>query len=221
MRIALALLAGVLVLVGSASSQSAASTPFRVRLERTICYGLCPEYVVTVRADGRVVYVGRRGVLVRGVRRARLGPTAMRKLRRAVSSTDVFRLDSRYEEMSVTDLPSAKLTVQVGSRTKRIYHYLGDFTAPEKLTRLECTVDRILRTRRWVGRGNESCPPPRNAASTRQADHHGPRLHGRDRTEDVLDTGEARTGGRALEQGHRVNLSQSLGPPPARSQNRR
>ena len=56
--------------------------------------------------------------------------------------------------MSITDLPSAKLIVQVGPRTKRIYHYLGDMTAPEKLTRLECTVDRLLRTKRWVGPGN-------------------------------------------------------------------
>jgi hypothetical protein len=161
MRVALGMLAGALlvapslVVAGTALSQPAQSTPFRVRLERTVCFGRCPEYVVTVRADRRVVYVGRRGVLVQGVRRARIGPTAMRKLRRAVSATGVFGLNSRYDQMSVTDLPSAKVTVQVGSRTKRIYHYLGDMTAPAKLTRLECTVDRILRTRRWVGEGNE------------------------------------------------------------------
>ena len=155
MRVALGMVAGLLVLAGSASSQPAETAPFRVRLERTVCYGLCPEYVVTVRADRRVVYVGRRGVRVKGVRRARITPSALRNLRRALSSTGVFKLDDLYDDMSVTDLPSAKLTVQVGSRTKRIYHYQGDLTAPERLTRLECTVDRILRTKRWVGRGNE------------------------------------------------------------------
>ena len=154
MRVALGILAAGLVVAASALSQPAQSTPLRVRLERTVCFGRCPEYVVTVRADRTVVYVGRRGVLVRGVRRARIGPTAMRKLRRAVAATDVFNLDSRYDEMSVTDLPSAKLIVQVGLRTKRIYHYLGDMTAPGKLSRLECTVDRLLRTKRWVGPGN-------------------------------------------------------------------
>ena len=141
-------------LLGGLVPSSAAASPFRVRLQRTACFGACPVYSVTVHGDGRVVFVGERFVTAKGVRRATLSKTQVQRLVKGVQQARVFQLANRYDQMSVTDLPSAILTIRVGSRTKRIYHYQGDRRAPKRLATLECLVDRTARTTRWIGRGN-------------------------------------------------------------------
>jgi hypothetical protein len=144
-------------LVLSVSSPTAAREPvFRVSLQRTPCFGACPVYTVSVTGDRRVVFVGRRFVDAVGVRRARLSPRRFARLRAAVTAARVFTLRSRYDEMLVTDLPSSILTVRVGPRRKRIYRYHGDRSAPERLRLLECQIDRLARTSRWVGKPTTS-----------------------------------------------------------------
>jgi hypothetical protein len=162
---ALGVAALLLVLTAAGGSRAAStSSAFQVRLERTACFGTCPIYSVTVRADGRVVFVGKRFVAATGVRRARLSKAKVSELRKAFSRARVFRLRDRYDDMTVSDLPSALLTVRLGERTKHVYHYLGDSTAPKRLGRLECLVDRIARTSRWIGRP-DSVPCERASGS--------------------------------------------------------
>lgn len=38
-----------------------------ITLERTVCFGVCPDYVVTVHGDGTVEYEGRNFVAVKGM----------------------------------------------------------------------------------------------------------------------------------------------------------
>jgi hypothetical protein len=155
MRLALV---GLLAAIAAtyAASSGASRPAFRVSLERTVCFGTCPIYTVSVRGDGTTAFVGRRFVAATGERRARLSRSRVADLRAAVTRARVFTLRDRYDKMLVTDLPSVKLTFRVGSRTKRIYHYLGDRSAPERLRRLECQIDRLARTSRWVGKPTSS-----------------------------------------------------------------
>lgn len=139
-----------------AAAADAVRPAFSVSLERTACFGRCPIYTVTVYGDGRTVFVGKRFVAATGERRARLSRSRVADLRAAVTRARVFTLQDRYDEMRITDLPSIKLTFRVGPRTKRIYHYLGDRSAPERLRRLECQIDRLARTSRWVGKPTSS-----------------------------------------------------------------
>jgi hypothetical protein len=141
--------AALAVAVAHAASTRPTSS---IRLARTACFGDCPIYSVTVRRDGRVVFVGERFVKAKGVRRARISRSSADRLFAAVRKARVFELDSRYDSSNVSDMPSADLVVRLGSRTKRIHHYLGDSSAPSRLKALECLVDRTARTVRWIGR---------------------------------------------------------------------
>jgi Domain of unknown function (DUF6438) len=148
-------LAAIAVAVAAGSAPAGASSApqtLRVTLERGACFGACPIYTITLRGNGDAVYVGRRHVSVVGTRRAHLSRAAIRRLRNGVAQARVFTLRNRYDSLTVTDLPYAVVTIRVGSRTKRIYHYFGDQSAPERLETLECLVDRIARSSRWVGR---------------------------------------------------------------------
>jgi Domain of unknown function (DUF6438) len=109
-------------------------------------------YTVTIRGDGQVQWWGSRYVAVKGSAKARVSRAAVARLRLGVANARVFRLKSRYDQGTITDLPSATVTVRVGQRIKRIYHYHGDLRAPKRLFTLECLVDRIAGSRRWVGR---------------------------------------------------------------------
>jgi hypothetical protein len=144
-------LATAALAAGAGAAGSTAITPFSVKLTRDPCFGSCPIYSVTVHGDGRVVYVGTRFVAAAGTRRARISPAAVKRLRKGVSRARVFGLASRYDRSNVSDLPAARLTVRVGPRTKRIYHYFGDMGAPKRLWTLECLIDTVARTSRWVG----------------------------------------------------------------------
>jgi hypothetical protein len=148
-------LVAALVLV-SATAAGARTPAFSVVLARTACFGSCPIYNVSARGDGRTVFFGRRFVDALGVHRARLSRARVASLRAEVTRARVFTLRDRYDLMRVTDLPSVVLTIRVGSRTKQIHHYLGDASAPERLKRLECQIDRLAGTSRWVGRSVSS-----------------------------------------------------------------
>jgi hypothetical protein len=49
----------------------------RLILERTACYGFCPDYTVEVRGDGMAIYEGRNFVRVRGKHMGRIPKAAV------------------------------------------------------------------------------------------------------------------------------------------------
>lgn len=138
-----------------------------VSLERTACYGFCPEYTVTVLATGEVRFEGRRSVAVVGVAQDHLTRDQMQRILSAINAADVFALrDSYATELDGcpavwTDNPSAIIRVRAGERVKTIRHYLGcrdlnekhpelERTYPHGLTDLEEAIDSIIDTSRWI-----------------------------------------------------------------------
>ncbi len=122
-----------------------------VSLQRTACFGACPQYTVSLFDDGTVAYEGVRFVKVRGKGSARLGPGEVAAVREAFSKAGFSAFADRYDRRQVTDHPSVRLTFAAEGRSKSVDHYLGDRSAPETLTRLEEDLDRLLHAERWVG----------------------------------------------------------------------
>src|SRR5437588_9243531 len=52
----------------------------RIEMERTMCYGHCPEYEVTISGSGKVLYGGKENVKVKGTRRATVDREKVRQL---------------------------------------------------------------------------------------------------------------------------------------------
>ena len=51
-----------------------------ITLERTLCYGLCPNYKLTIFGDGKVVYEGKNFVKVTGIQTAQISQNKVKEL---------------------------------------------------------------------------------------------------------------------------------------------
>jgi Domain of unknown function (DUF6438)/Ankyrin repeat len=128
---------------------------FVIKLERTACFGECPVYTVSIDARGNVTYEGTRFVRVVGRQTDRIQISRVAVFLENAERIGFFDLRDQYRtirnpsgtETTVTDLPTAFVTVTRGGRSKRVEDYLG---APQGLRDLEQQIDETARTRRWI-----------------------------------------------------------------------
>jgi len=108
-----------------------------ISLERLPCFGLCPEDLLVIRADGSAGYEGRRAVPLLGSYVGRLEPRDFRRIARLVQEIHFFRLKDRYDA-PVSDLPS-RVTRVVGGGTRKSVENYGDY-GPAALWILETAL---------------------------------------------------------------------------------
>lgn len=153
---------------GPASRSFPASPPdprqVRIALQRTGCFGTCPDYWVELRGDGQVTYRGNSAVLVEGEHRWRVAPAAVAGLLERFRQADYFRLDGYYT-VDATDLPTYVTRLSIGRQQKFVLDYgaggVGEAVAstsfggkdpriPPVVTELENAIDAAAGTARWV-----------------------------------------------------------------------
>ena len=132
----------------------------KITLERGPCYGSCAWYILTIRGNGTVDYVGRASA-----KRKQLDANAMERLGAEIRKADYFALGDRYRSQADgcpsvrTDHPTAITSVTRGGKTKTINHYLGcveksdraqPAAYPPGLEAFEVAIDRIVGTREWA-----------------------------------------------------------------------
>ena len=128
---------------------------FSFSLERTACFGSCPVYKVIVSSDGSVVYEGKQYVRIKGTRRRKIEPEAVKDLLQQFIDSDYFKFKENYSsiknadgtETTVTDLPTTTTSLTLGNRKKQVVDYVG---APKKLKELEEKIDEVAGVKRWV-----------------------------------------------------------------------
>ncbi|RPJ63468.1 MAG: hypothetical protein EHM12_02240, partial [Dehalococcoidia bacterium] len=108
-----------------------------IKLERTACFGACPVYSLKINGNGTVVYEGKDFVRIKGVEETTVGPEIIDQLLQAFEEAGYFSLNDSYTGFGKSDMPHANTSISIGSRAKSIRHYLGDQSAPGKLTELE------------------------------------------------------------------------------------
>jgi acetamidase/formamidase len=136
-----------------------------ITLERSVCFGTCPSYKVTVASDGTVTFEGRDFVKTKGRATSQIKPDDFKKLVNEFEKIKYFLLDDKYEPgtpgcpFSATDLPYARTSIQLNGKTKSLSHYHG-CRAPEALralsevlgalTALERKIDEVAGTEKWI-----------------------------------------------------------------------
>ncbi|PSO09927.1 MULTISPECIES: TonB family protein [unclassified Sphingobium] len=148
----------------------AAPEDIEITLERSACYGTCPDYRVTIRGDGKIRFSTRemsfpgtaaevhrmfngQNVLWAGNHEAEISPQAAADLIQRFRSSHFMGMKAEYVA-GVTDNPTYALTLRVGKVTKRVVDYVGkEVGMPASVTALEDAVDEVAGTNRWV-RGN-------------------------------------------------------------------
>jgi hypothetical protein len=160
--VVLALAAATARAEGDGGASPSSSSPVLATLRRTACYGTCPAYQLTVRADGTVEYVGKEYVVERGARTAKISSAKLLELRQAFAAARYLELTENFACREWTDHPKVITSYVEGARSKTIIHDLG-CKSPEHakaLGELEDAIDRIAGSARWVGTQAERATLP-------------------------------------------------------------
>ncbi len=122
-----------------------------IRLKRTVCYGTCPAYMLTVKADGKVNFFGQDFTETKGQAEGEISKENLKELIAEFKKVDFFALDDNYtSEDCATDNPTVSTTLFMNDKVKKIEHDLG-CKAPQELTDLEDKIDEIVGTKKWIG----------------------------------------------------------------------
>ena len=125
-------------------------------IARTACFGWCPVYKLTVYRDGTVEYEGEQYVKTQGKATGHLAPDRVAQLDQLFTSHGYLGLADKYEDYSVTDMPSVLTSyTPAGGATKTVSHYLGDGHAPKALGEVEDGIDKIVGVEQWIGTEDE------------------------------------------------------------------
>jgi len=126
-----------------------------INLERTSCYGTCPQYKLTIHSDGTVLYKGKDFVKEKGAKKTRVSQSDLRKLARKINAIRFFNLEEKYNSQEiggasifVTDQPTQIVTIRAGDRTKSVEDYFG---SPKGLHELEELIDQVTNSSVWTG----------------------------------------------------------------------
>jgi hypothetical protein len=107
------LLLSVLFSLNPRSTVQDLQNEIQITLERSICFGRCPYYRVTIRGDGSVTYEGWKFVKVEGTHGKKIPAAKVQELVRAFTDIDFFNLKDVYDSeinadgstMTPTDMP--------------------------------------------------------------------------------------------------------------------
>jgi hypothetical protein len=149
-----ATLAGYRGTLGKCPATAFAALPndAAITLERRTCYGPCPAYTLTVRADGRVSYIGQSSVEVTGPAEAWIDPAEVVGLFHAFESLH-FRTRPVSYESHGSDEAGAKLSLRVGAQ---VYAVNDDATCwqtaaiADGICYLQNRVDEVAQSHRWI-----------------------------------------------------------------------
>jgi len=130
-----------------------------VTLERTACFGACPEYKVEVDAQGAVKYEGKNDVAVKGLQTRKVSNSDLDFLREAIKRMHVSDLRSTYEKDSDgckevwTDLPSIIVTIKAGTSERKVSYNTGckGLLVLARIAWLADTIDEVAGSSQWVG----------------------------------------------------------------------
>jgi hypothetical protein len=160
--------AGVAAVVGCHNRQepAAARAPAAdsLVLERTICFGTCPAYRLSIGGDGTVTFISRNPDDTSGAKTDSIAPSQVEWLLGEAERLGLYSLptviadDSTLCPLRATDHPTATLTIFREDSTHTVVDYHGCYaghdrgTGPrvEQLRRLEVAVDSVAGSSRWV-----------------------------------------------------------------------
>ena len=133
----------------------AAEGPVTITLTRSMCFGFCPAYRVTIASDGEVTYVGERFVNAVGERSATIPRADVERLLRRFDEVGFDQLRDAYRA-EMTDLPTFTITLERGGRSKTVVDY-GGLSAgmPRAVRDLQDEIDRVANTGQWVLRNGQ------------------------------------------------------------------
>ena len=122
-----------------------------IKLQRTMCYGTCPVYSVTVDNEGNVNYHGEMFVYKSGEQHWKISKKKVEQLNNLIEDFGFKSFIYESGEEFITDQPSCITTVKYSDgQTKEIDHDYGNILVDDSLAAFEKKIDRIIGTKKYV-----------------------------------------------------------------------
>lgn len=148
-------LSALMMACAPTATSSPNTGPATITLTRSVCFGFCPDYTVSIDQDGVVRYEGRRFVNVTGVQQSQISPAEVQALLARFDAANFESLRDEYRS-PVSDMPTYTLTLTRNGRTKTVIDYAGTRAGmPEAVRELETEIDRVANTAQWVLRDGQ------------------------------------------------------------------
>jgi hypothetical protein len=120
-----------------------------ITLSRSMCYGRCPVYKVSVSTKG-IVFDGEEFVAAKGRNTDTVDPGAVRALAKKFVAADFYSMRDAYRA-SVTDNSTYTLSISIDGHKKQVVDYVGQWVGmPAVIVELEDDVDALANTERWI-----------------------------------------------------------------------
>jgi hypothetical protein len=120
-----------------------------IALTRTVCFGGCPDYTVTV-TNTSAVFEGHGVVEPAGRQVGNVDPAAVRKLAEEFVAADFYSMDPEYD-VKAFDEPAYTISIEIDGRRKVLRDCAGALVGmPAVITELEDDVDKVAQTDRWI-----------------------------------------------------------------------
>ena len=119
-------------------------------VNKSPCFGTCPMYKLEVTKDGSA-YLDARNFLknnLKGKYTVKLSKENMGSLVKELNQLDFPKLNDKYGNNQITDLPATDLEIRYnGTNTKKIHDYGNRGTA--ELTKFYLYVDSLIYAQQW------------------------------------------------------------------------
>ncbi len=110
-----------------------------ISIHRTVCFGMCPDYIVELKKDGTAIYTANRFTPDTGIFRKNVGKDKVAKVFDMLTRYRADTCKDMYENR-IPDLPGLNITIKYAKRTKKIYS--ANF-GPEFLGEIADAVDEL------------------------------------------------------------------------------
>ncbi|MCE9573169.1 MAG: DUF6438 domain-containing protein [Deltaproteobacteria bacterium] len=148
--------------LGNAGGDPTGPHVLMATIERTMCYGTCPAYKVSIYRDGAVEYAGDAYVKTKGAATGHISPDQVAELDGLFAKAHYLDLDAAYTHADMTDMPSVSTSYILGDKHHAVEHYFGDTKAPQELRVVEEGIDRVIGIEQWIGTQEERDALPRD-----------------------------------------------------------
>jgi hypothetical protein len=139
----------------------------RIELQRSACYGSCPDYKVTIDGNGSVTFTTAtrptdpvsglhrkfsrsNGIVVGGTHHAQIDKRQVMALLERARALNFFGLKSEYRA-DITDSATHVVMIDTGHGAKLVTDYVGlSAGMPQGVKDLEDAIDEVAGTKRWI-----------------------------------------------------------------------
>lgn len=123
-----------------------------IKMQRTACFGRCPEYTVEVFKNGKVTYFGKKNAKMQGMNTASTSAEGIARLFREIARYKLLSLNGNYKN-KITDIPHLNLTFTINGKNKAILNAEG---GPAYLAAIGLKIDSLVDNIYWDS--NEPLP---------------------------------------------------------------